>query len=657
MASLSVTVGDGRVFTLTVVESSTDVEKNQSTLTWTLTTNTVDSNRRDSYIFAKVDDQTVCNQEYAWNGTQGFPVAGGSISGTLKVTHNTDGSKSIPLYIEGYSYYHEVYSNSGTMTLSNIPRASSMTLASSYTIGTAGTITVTKQSASFTHTITAKIGNYTQTICTKSSATSVSFTPSTNFYSRIPDTSKATATFTIQTYSGNTAVGSPKTATASIVVPSNIKPTISSVVVAEDTASGFNLEVQSLSKPKFTATATPGTGATIISYLVTVDGTSVSSSSNVIKLGRAWKGGGTLAYTVKVTDSRGRTDTYTGSVLVYYYAAPSLTLKVRVSGTTVTVSYKVKVSSVNKTNAKSLTVQCVKVSTAEVIETRTITLPAHSETNPAGGTVIDDSYDLTFTDVATETYTFHGTLQDSKNTVNADAATGIVTLSLLRGGKGAAFFGEADTENELDVNNADIRVIQSRTSGPSPAIKIENGATSRRQGIAMFASYSNNRNTGLYWYDMDSSDTEDIITKRPNESTRIPTWASTGSATQPVYFNSNGIPVPCNGAETAAVTPVSTYASLSGSYSRLKIVGNMAFLSISFSMQAISAQAEFITIASIPSEYAPSTDWYFSAMERNTEKAHFMVINSSGQIRIYPRSAAIANGAILRGSTSWVIDN
>lgn len=187
-------------------------------------------------------------------------------------------------------------------------------------------------------------------------------------------------------------------------------------------------------------------------------------------------------------------------------------------------------------------------------------------------------------------------------------------------------------------------------SGGTCQVQVKSSANSRAVALLVGADGSN---SGLY----DVTNSEWIIDAPTAGGARIPSWASTGSATQPVYINSSGEAVACTGVQTAAVTPVSTYASLSGSYSRLKIVGNMAFLSISLSMQAISAQSAYIEIANIPSEYAPNTDWYFTAMERNTEKAHFMVVLGSGKIQIYPRSAAIASGAILRGSTSWVIDN
>lgn len=90
-----------------------------------------------------------------------------SISGTgthtlgtvsQSVSHNSDGTKSITISavfkiqatISG-TYYEQITA-SATVTLNTIPRASSVS-AKSVNLGTASTITVTRASSSFTHTL------------------------------------------------------------------------------------------------------------------------------------------------------------------------------------------------------------------------------------------------------------------------------------------------------------------------------------------------------------------------------------------------------------------------------------------------------------------------------------------------------------------------
>ena len=128
-------------------------------------------------------------------------------------------------------------------------------------MGTAGTITVSKASSSFTHTITYSWGNdnYKEsgTICTKSSNTSVSWTPSLNLAKSIPSATSGVGTLTCTTYSGNTSVGS-KSIQFTCNVPSSVKPTISDFAItldnsANDVIKEWGLAVVGFTKVKLTA--------------------------------------------------------------------------------------------------------------------------------------------------------------------------------------------------------------------------------------------------------------------------------------------------------------------------------------------------------------------------------------------------------------------
>ena len=104
----------------------------------------------------------------------------GTVSKT--VNHASDGSKSLTISavfqiratLSG-TYYGTI-SASANITLDSIPRASSVS-AANMTMGTAGTITISRASSSFTHTLTYSFGNTSGTIITKTTATSVKWTP------------------------------------------------------------------------------------------------------------------------------------------------------------------------------------------------------------------------------------------------------------------------------------------------------------------------------------------------------------------------------------------------------------------------------------------------------------------------------------------------
>ena len=173
----------------------------------------------------------------------------GTVSQT--VNHASDGSKSLTIsavfYIQATlsgTFYNSITA-SANITLDSIPRASSVS-AGNMTMGTAGTISISRASSSFTHTLTYAFGNATGTIATKTTATSVSWTPPLALANQIPSATSGTCTITCTTYNGSTSVGS-KTCTLTLSVPTSVKPTISSLSASRidgDVPSAWGIYVQ-----------------------------------------------------------------------------------------------------------------------------------------------------------------------------------------------------------------------------------------------------------------------------------------------------------------------------------------------------------------------------------------------------------------------------
>lgn len=281
------------------------------------------SSRSDNYITIAGTKKTYSSSAISSTGTHTL----GTVSQT--VTHDSDGTKSIT--ISGVFYiratlsgtYYEKISASATVTLDTIPRASTVS-ATAVTMGNASTITITRASSSFTHTLTYSFGSATGTIATKTTSTSVSWTPAVSLANQIPSAVSGTCTITCTTYNGSTSIGS-KTCTLKLTVPSSVKPTITSLTAARvdgTVPSTWGIYVQSKSKATLTINGAAGSyGSTISSYSITgggYSGTAATLTTGFLNTS------GTIIFTAKVTDSRGRvSDEATVSITVVAYSTPS----------------------------------------------------------------------------------------------------------------------------------------------------------------------------------------------------------------------------------------------------------------------------------------------------------------------------------------------
>ena len=174
------------------------------------------------------------NDEYqvvAAGGYANSPWSSGTISG------EADGSKSVSIAInftgftlDGRGANGFTCSGSRSVALHTIPRKSSCSMPAT-TMGSAGTITITRASSSFTHTLAYSFGNASGTIVTKTSNTSVSWTPPLTLANQIPNSTSGTCTLTCYTYNGNTLIGT-STSTVNLSVPASVKPTIGAFVVS-----------------------------------------------------------------------------------------------------------------------------------------------------------------------------------------------------------------------------------------------------------------------------------------------------------------------------------------------------------------------------------------------------------------------------------------
>lgn len=252
---------------------------------------------------------------------------GGKVSATFtfsNIQHNDDGKKSVSWswsIATGTSVLGTL-SDSGTRTLTTIPRASDIT-ASNADIGSSTIIVINKKASSFTTTIDYKFENETSwtNIVTKTSSTTYGWTLPESFYLQIPNKKYGIVTLRAITYDGDTKIGEKTTTFNAFANEELCKPVISNVGAidtCEDTVllTGDNTKfIKYESAPMLSWNVSPKNGASIISQKVNV----VETVSPYSPLN--WSD----LYKLVVTDSRGYQTTYDFNLSVIDYFYPQIT--------------------------------------------------------------------------------------------------------------------------------------------------------------------------------------------------------------------------------------------------------------------------------------------------------------------------------------------
>ena len=319
---------------LDVSEKSYSIENNTSVVEWWvgIRSNTAYHNHyglSETYV-VNINGTVVHNAVHTPTVNSGATVW--VASGTTTVSHNADGSKSISVSAsfnnaDRGTYLPTTGSCSGSLKLTTIPRATTPSIDKpSLDCGSAIKISGTSASSNFSHKVYVTWNGTKIQIGTIASGTttpSFSYTIPTAWEKNIPDSTSGIATFTLETISGSTSVGS-KTVNATIKVRSGVVPSIGTVSISDTNSicAGIGQYVQSQSKLKFSIATSGNQGSTITSVSTKFNGQTYSGSTFTTQ---AIQNSGTLSYTITVTDSRGRTATKSGSVSVTAYNPPSLT--------------------------------------------------------------------------------------------------------------------------------------------------------------------------------------------------------------------------------------------------------------------------------------------------------------------------------------------
>ena len=272
---------------------------------------------------------------------------------------------------------------------------------SSASLGSALTISTNRSNNAATHTLSYRFGNASGLIGSDV-GDAVSWTPPLSLASEIPRATSGVCTITCNSFINGKMTGS-RTCTVTLTVPSTVAPSISSVTLQdtnETVAAQIGAYVKSLSTLSVAITAEGVYGSSISSYRTTLDGATYTAAS--FTAGKKLSAAGDMTLTVSVTDSRGRTATYTSTVQVLDYAIPSIRRfsvercnadgsSAQVDGTKARFSFQGSVSPLNNKNSFSCVVY-YKLKNAEAW-TQAYAVNAASYTLAVSNQLLSQTYD------------------------------------------------------------------------------------------------------------------------------------------------------------------------------------------------------------------------------------------------------------------------
>ena len=368
---------------------------------------------------------------------------------TGDVAHSTDGSKSISVGVYltnsgGSAYYLPTqYASTsplsmGSVVLTTIPRASSITSASNVTLGNACSVKWTPASTGFKYKLKFSLGGWSYTTDFISPGTTSAYTytgytiPNTAaLLDDIPSSTTGTMTATLTTYnSSGSQIGSANAKTFTVTVPSSVVPTVGTISfdpVDITTVDGTarNILVQGKNKLKISVSGcSAGTGSSIRSYTFSGPGISSTTTSTSVTSSSTISSSGTLTYTVKVTDKRGRTASKTATISCYAYSAPYFKSFTAVrtdangtatdDGTYIKCSYLLGYAGVNSTNNVTVKLYYKKNSATSYSSTTALSSSTSTSGNKSLSSISTDS---TYAVYATITDNYSGTSSSSVVTV------------------------------------------------------------------------------------------------------------------------------------------------------------------------------------------------------------------------------------------------
>ena len=356
---------------------------------------------------------------------------------------------------------------------------SSARVTSSVEAGTASTVTfINPYLSNVYHVVDWRFGTKVKSTTTAVGASSTSYTIPLSWLTVIPSATSGTATVSVTTYaSGGLELGTD-TYSFTITAPSSAVPTLSLAAarINNSVPSSWGIYVQGQSGVTITATAVGYQGSTISSYTIS-GGATGTQSSNVFTISTIYSSG-TITYTVKVTDSRGRTATASTSISVVAYTSPAFSATdafrciangtASDTGTYISAKATGTYASVSSKNSMTLKVQYA-------LSTSGAYSAAVTLTNGTVSIIGNGSIDINYS------FKVKFTLSDQFNTIEKvlNVGTAAFTVFFRQGGNGVAIGKVSERANAVEINpDWDIYHGSTKLNGTVPISRGGTGATS-----------------------------------------------------------------------------------------------------------------------------------------------------------------------------------
>lgn len=366
--------------------STTNIANNTSTIKWTLYSEGGSSSYYSTGpTTVKINGVEVYSKSRVAYSSKSFPAAKGNVSGTLTVTHNSDGKKSISVSLATAIYTSTVTTNSGTWTLDNIPRYATITSASNFTDIQNPTITYSNPAGTNVTSLEAYIsltsdgGSLTSLKSIPLTGTSYTFNlteAERNLLRQATSTSNTrTVYFVIATEISDTTFYEEKSATFTIV---NANPTFNVAYLDTNSTTtaitGNNQQIiQNNSTLQISITnATALKYATLSSASINVNGqpttTAFTSGSSTLTFNVGTIDvANNLTVPVTVTDSRNNSTTINLTIQVLSWSLPSAIITLQRQNNYYDTTYltvDANYSSLDNKNTITIQYQIKKVSDA-----------------------------------------------------------------------------------------------------------------------------------------------------------------------------------------------------------------------------------------------------------------------------------------------------
>ena len=310
-----------------------------------------------------------------FNTGQTTSGSGNLFTKTLNIKHADNGTKTLAVsasYTSGVS--SGTVAASASKVLTPISRKSTLSVAVG-TLGTSQTLTVTRQSTSFTHSIKAVCGSSTlyikadgttQTSEVKHNDCSIPFTPPLSWASQSTKDTSLSVKFTITTYNGSSKVGENSYSTL-FAIPASVIP---SCTVTVTDAMGYKdiygAYIQNKSKFKVTITPTLAYGSPIKAYesATTAAGENKYTTASY-ETGLISQAGSNHRVYACVTDARGRKSdfVFVNNLNVLPYSPPKISqLTLQRQGEQIQARFSASVTALNNSNNVSYKIECKETS-------------------------------------------------------------------------------------------------------------------------------------------------------------------------------------------------------------------------------------------------------------------------------------------------------